>query len=144
LGITKLNFLGCISHTLIFLILQSCTSIAPNSDYVIIEQVKYVACSAEPSPNSSCGWVKTESPNFDGYRVRLGDMKYHKIIEPLIANNTLTGDTAISATAAFVENEVIKRQLCTSARVPADAKNHLIGSNNPPEIRMYVECVESK
>jgi hypothetical protein len=140
---TNSNSLNHILYILFVFILQSCASIAPNSDYVIVEPVKFVPCETNPSPNSSCGWVKVDGPIFDGYNVHLGDMKYHKIIEPLIANNTLTGETAVSAASTFVENEVVKRQLCTSAKVPAKARN-LRGSQNPPEIIMYVECVKPK
>lgn len=143
MGITNSNFLNHILYISIVFNIQSCASIAPNSDYVIVEPVKYVPCETNPSPNSSCGWVKVDGPNFDGYKVHLGEMKYHKIIEPLIASNTLTGETAISAASTFAENEVVNRQLCVSAKVPADARR-LAGSQNPPEIIMYVECVKPK
>jgi hypothetical protein len=143
LGIIKIKLLNNILCALIFLTVSSCTSIAPNSDYVIVEPVKYIPEGADSGSNSSWGWLVTTDPHPDGYRVRLGDMKYHKIIEPLIANNTLTVETAISAASIFAENEVVKRQLCLSTKIPAKAKT-LTGSQNPPEIRMYVECVESK
>ena len=128
---------------LTLLLLQACASIEPNSDYVIVVPVKYVPQSSESSPNSSWGWLETTDLHPDGYRVRIGDMKYHKLIEPLVANKTLTGETAISAASALAVREVVEKKLCVSARVPPKARS-LHGPHRPSEIWMYVECVEDK
>ncbi len=128
---------------LTILVLQACVSIEPNSDYVIVVPIKYVPQPSESTPNSSWGWIETNDPHPDGYRVRIGDMKYHKLIEPLVANKTLTRETAISAASDLAEREVVERQLCLLARVPPKARA-LHGSQRPSEVWMYVECVVAK
>jgi len=128
---------------MILLMLQACTSIEPNSDYVIVAPLKYVPQPSESPPNSSWGWIETSDPHPDGYRVRIGDMKYHKLIEPLVANGTLTGDTAISAASSLAEREVVERKLCTSAKVPDSARRLTGPGGRPSEIWMYVECTNS-
>jgi hypothetical protein len=121
--------------------LSACASIEPNSDYVIVEPVKYVPPPAAPIPNYRFGWVTTSVEDAQRFRVRIGDQRYHDLIQPHRVNGNIPLETAISVTAAFAEHEVISRHLCQSASVPAESRK-LVGPQGPWEIWMYVECHE--
>jgi hypothetical protein len=137
----RMSFCSLILGVLMLLLLTACVSIDPNSDYVIVVPVKNVAEPSNPTPNSIWGRLETTDLNPDGYRVRIGDGRYHKLIEPLAKSKTLTTETAISTVSAFAEAEVIEKQLCESAKVPLKDRT-LMGSQRPSEIWVYVECVK--
>ena len=121
------------------MMVYACTSIEPNSDYVLIEPVKYVAAPATPRPNYEFGWVIASLEDAEGFRVRIGDQKYHDLIRPYMVNGSITNEKAVSVAAAFAEQQVTERGLCKVASVPANSRN-LHGPQGPWEIWMYVEC----
>ena len=122
--------------------LSGCTSFEANSNYVLIEPVKYVAAPATPCPNCKFGWVTTSSEDAERFRVRIGEQKYHDLIRPYLVNGGITNEKAVSVAAAFAEQQVAGRGLCKVASVPADSRK-LMGPQGPWEIWMYVECRKS-
>ena len=116
---------GCYAHT----------------DFVVVEPVRYVAPPSTPTPDSTFGWVATAADQAEGYRVRVGDLTYRRIIDPLLKDGEITKEQAVSAFSAFAEKEVVRRQFCASAFTPPEAQ-HLVGSNTPPEMEIYVRCAK--
>lgn len=93
----------------------------------------------EPGKHTSLGWVTVEEAEAEGFLVRVGSLTYRRIIEPHMKDNEITSESAVSAFAAFAEQQVLQKGYCESAFVPERAW-HLYGSNAPPEMHIYVEC----
>jgi len=112
-----------------------------HTDFVRVEPVKYVPPPSEPIPNTKFGWIKVSETEAQGYVVRVGDLTYQRIIESHKVDGEITFEAAVAAFASFAEQQVEEMQYCSSAHVPEDARK-LIGSNTPPEMHIYVECVQ--
>jgi len=121
LGLMLLS--GCYAHT----------------DFVVVEPVRYVPPPPAPTPGSTFGWVPADAGKADGFKVRVGDLTYQRIIEPLKKDGEITREQAVSAFSAFAEIEVVRRQFCTAAFTPPEARQ-LVGSKTPPEMETYVRC----
>ena len=111
----------------------SCTSIEPNSNYVVLVPMRHVAET----------WIVTPEPNPDGYRVRLGNQRYHETIAPLVAKNALTADAAIDAACNVAVNEVMIKGGCEAIGVPTCAHTLVGPQGRPAEIWMHVECAQN-
>lgn len=111
------------------------------TDFVRVEPVKYVPPPSEPIPNTEFGWVKVRQAEAQRYLVTVGDLTYQRIIEPDKRSGEITFESAVDAFAAFAKKKVEEMHYCKHAHVPEDARK-LIGGNTPPEMRIYVECVE--
>jgi hypothetical protein len=116
---------GCYAHT----------------DFVVVEPVRYVPPPTAPVSNARFGWVRTTPENAERFKVRVGDLTYERIIEPHKKSGTVTLEDATSAFSAFAEAEVVRQKFCPAASTPADARR-LIGSNTPPEMWIYVQCMQ--
>lgn len=113
----------------------------PRTDFVRVEPVKYVPPPSEPIPNSQFGWVKVGQDEAERYLVTVGDLTYQRIIEPNKRSGEIAFESAVDAFATFAEKKVEEMHYCKHSHVPEDARE-LIGGNTPPEMRIYVECVE--
>ena len=111
----------------------------PSTDFVKIEPVKYIPPPSELIPNSTFGWVEVSPSEAQGYRVRVGDITYERIIEPHKVRGEITYEAAVDALARFAVQQVIEAHYCDSAYVP-ESSRRLVGSQRPPEMWMYVEC----
>jgi len=112
-----------------------------HTDFVRVEPVKYVSPPSEPVPNTKFGWVKVSRAEAQRYLVTVGDLTYQRIIEPNKRSGEITFEAAVDAFATFAEKKVEEMHYCKHAHVPEDARK-LIGGNTPPEMRIYVECVQ--
>jgi hypothetical protein len=112
-----------------------------HTDFVRVEPVKYVPPPSEPAPNTKFGWVKVNQADAQGYLVTVGDLTYQRIIETNERSGEITFEAAVDAFATFAEKKVEEMHYCEHAHVPEDARK-LIGGNTPPEMRIYVECVQ--
>jgi hypothetical protein len=119
-----------------FVVLSACYG---HTDFVRVEPVYYVPPPAKPIPNTTFGWVETTTVNAQGFRVRVGDLTYQRIIEPLKKHGEVTTEQAAAALDTFAVKEVVARGLCREAFAPPRAVLPG-GFNNPPETRAYVEC----
>jgi hypothetical protein len=111
-----------------------------HTDFVIVEPVRYVQPPTMPLSEARFGWVSTTADKAERFRVRVGDLTYQRIIEPHKIRGEITTEAAISALAGFAEAEVVRQQFCAAASTPPDARQ-LVGSNTPPEMRIYVRCI---
>lgn len=123
---------------LYFVLLPGCYG---HTDFVIVEPVRFVMPSAKSVPNSRFGWLETSVDRAEGFRVRIGDITYQRIIQPYKKDGKITFDEAVSALSNFAESEVVRRRFCASATTPAESRR-LHGLSTPPEMVIYVQCVK--
>ena len=116
--------------TLITATLLGC--IYSHTDFVKVEPSKRIQ-------NTENGWISVSEDQAQGYKVRVGDLTYQRIIEPHKVNGEIDLETALSAFASFAEKQVVRMEYCNTAVVPESSRK-LVGSNSPPEMWIYVVC----
>ncbi|HVK55053.1 MAG TPA: hypothetical protein VM532_08505 [Burkholderiales bacterium] len=112
---------------------------ALETNYVEVDPVTFVPCENKPVPNSRCGYLETTIERAEMFRVRIGELRYQRLIEPLKAKRGLVLESAVQAAATLAEREIVTRGYCKAAVVPPEFRR-LFGPQGPWEIWMYVRC----
>lgn len=116
--------------------LAACVSL-PESDFVVVEGVRYEPPPSSPIPNFRFGWLPVPFEEAQAFSIRVGSKQYHSfwIRPPGELGNGFPAATKLA------EEELHKRGLCLKGVVRM--MNNFSGDQKTNHITYLVECVKA-
>ena len=119
---------------LLGLLLTGCAS----TDYVRIEPVRYEAAPPSPTPNRVFEWTPTSTERARMFRVRIGSDAADK----LVATHKVAKNEYWTFLRTYSIGEVVANKHCSAGAIPNGPLGQAMGQQVPPEVWIYVQCVE--
>ena len=106
----------------------------PTSDFLEIEQVRWVPVPAHGSPATETGWLRAAPGSTNTWMMRMGTRQYEEMV------GTAKGPEVRSRLAGFAAREFLERRLCAGGKV--SLRTPPMGSADGLETSVVVQCGE--